>query len=254
MSFWENFFNITKQFAFFNTFFMGILSGVILSSFIYCLLSLCSVKKTLAAHRLEKTDVSQQEIIKLIEAKKKYFKEKMKKDKDNFGHFLITSIQELILEISSQFYPSSKYPYLELTIDESLILIFYINQRVDKVFQNKILIMFRKMTLKRIFVIREMVVKKNMIQKYQKVAKVTNTFNNIRNFFNPFHWFKKIIFDKPLGLIYHQIGVSLIAITGEEVYKIYSKKIFETEEDLEKDLQKVLDTISKVSADQSEKE
>lgn len=247
MSFWKNFFNITKQFAFFNTFFIGILSGVILSSFTYCLLSLRSVKKTLAAHRLEKTDVKQQEIIKLIEDKKKDFKDKMKKDKGNFGHFLITSTQELILEISSQFYPSSKYPYLELTIDESLILIFYIKQRVDQVFQNKILRMFRKMTLKRIFLIREMVIQKKMIQKHQKVTKVINTYNNIRNFCNPFHWLKKIIFYKPLELIYHQIGVSLIAITGEEVYKIYSKKIFETEEDLEKDLQKVFDTISKAS-------
>lgn len=233
---------------------MGILSGVIASSFTYCLLSLRSVKKTLSAHILEKTDVNQQEIIKLIEAKKKDFKVKMKKDKGNFGDFLITSIRELILEISSQFYPSSKYPYLELTIDESLILMFYINQRVDKVFQNKILRMFRKMTLKRIFIIREMVVKKNMIQKYQKIAKLTNNFNNIRNFFNPFHWFKKIIFDKPLELIYQQIGVSLISITGEEVYKIYSKKIFETEEDLEKDLKQVLDAISKVSTDQSTKD
>ncbi|MGZ3140021.1 hypothetical protein [Candidatus Phytoplasma solani] len=235
--------NFLSNMKHFFTYLVGFTSGFIFFGFVYCWLSLRSVKKNFVHGKVPK-DVNQKVILELIEAKKQDFKSKIKKDKDNFGNLLLASVRELTLEIINQFYPDSKYPYLELTIDESLILMLYINQRIDQIFQNKILIIFRKMTLKRIFIIREAIVKKNMVQKIQKTKKITTTLGNITNFLNPFHWIKKIIFDKPLELIFIQIGVSLIAITGEEFYKIYSKKIFKSESDVEQDLQKVLESVS----------
>ncbi|WP_349402159.1 putative membrane protein [Candidatus Phytoplasma solani] len=238
---------INSYLKFFISYLVGFISGFVFFAFVYCWLSLCNIKKSINQSKPEKNDVNQKAIIELIESKKKDFKTKIKKDKDNFGNLLLLSIKELTLEIVTQFYPKSKYPYLELTIDESLILILYINQRIDNIFKNKILRIFRKMTLKRIFIIREAIIKKNIVQKFQKTKKITNTLSNIKNLINPFHWIKKLVFDKPLELIFIQIGVSLISITGEEFYKIYSKKIFETEADVEQDLQKVLESISNVT-------
>ncbi|MBS2126374.1 hypothetical protein J8J04_01530 ['Fragaria x ananassa' phyllody phytoplasma] len=244
MSFWKSFIDISRQFIFFLSYFFGFISGFIFFGVFYCYLSLRKVQQNFAHSKPEKSDIDEKTIIQLIENKKQFFKTKMKQDKDNFGNLLLMSVKELILEIVKQFYPNSQYPYLELTIDESLVLILYINQRIDSVFQNKILTLFRKMTLKRIFVIRETIVNKNILQKVQKVKKITNTFNNVKNLINPFHWIKKVIFDKPLELIFIQIGISLISITGEEFYKIYSKKIFNNEDDVEKELQEVLDSMA----------
>ncbi|AGL90368.1 Conserved hypothetical protein [Candidatus Phytoplasma australiense] len=244
MQFLSSLWDIVRQFNFFITYISGFVSGLVFAFFIYFFLALRRIEKDFAKGRPAKKDVNRDTIIELIDAKGKDFKAKIKKDKDNFGNLLLASLKELTLEIPKHFYPDSKYPYLELTIEESLILMLYINKRIDNIFQNKILRIFRKMTLKRIFVIRGAIVKKNIVQKYQKTKKVVNTFGNVKNFLNPFHWIKKLVFDKPLELIFIQIGVSLISITGEEFYKIYSKKIFEPENDVEQDLKKVLESLS----------
>ena len=41
---------------------------------------------------------------------------------------------ELSKDIATKFYPESKYPLLELTIDETLMLGHYITDRIDKIF------------------------------------------------------------------------------------------------------------------------
>lgn len=85
------------------------------------------------------------------------------------------------------------------------------------------------------------------MHKYRKTRKIYNVFSNTLNLLNPFHWvkttFMKIFYDK----IIFKIGCSIITIMGEEIYKIYSKKIFETQniDDILKELEQEIKNTNK---------
>ena len=58
--------------------------------------------------------------------------------------------KDLAFDIASKFYPKSKYPYLELTVDETLVLAHYVTNRLDELFKSKLLKLLRGVTLRRI--------------------------------------------------------------------------------------------------------
>jgi hypothetical protein len=49
------------------------------------------------------------------------------------------------------------------------------------------------------------------------------------NIVNPVYWLRRIANEQVLERILVQIGLAIISITGEETYKIYSKKVFDVE-------------------------
>ncbi|MDC9031809.1 hypothetical protein [Columbia Basin potato purple top phytoplasma] len=215
------------KFQIFAAFFAGLIIGFAIFSLLY----LYSVLKNLNKQKNKIKDIknnklSNEEMNKLIKEKQKIFQEDIKDNPDDYIPSLLNNCKNLILETSSIFYPNSPFPYLEITIEEILTLIKYLHDRLENLFDKKIIFYFRKMTLRQIFVLKQKLIDKKYLKKYQKTNKILNFASNTLNCFNPFHWAKKFFIKIAFSKILDKIGCTIILIIGEEIYQIYSKKIF----------------------------
>ncbi|CAP18264.1 conserved hypothetical protein [Candidatus Phytoplasma mali] len=235
-------FLINKFFPLLHYFF-GFITGIIFCILFYFLFFLKRIKNEIQKSSVTETNLTQKEAKILIKKFSDKFKTEIKINKDEYMDILLNNLKILSYEIVVGFYPNSPYPYFELTIEESLLLFKYINKRLDKLFENRILKFFRHMTLRKIFVLRKMFIEKSIIKRYQKTKKKINTFSNVINLVNPFYWFKKLVLEQSMQIIFSKLGESIIIIFGEEMYKIYSKKMFSYQETSEKDLIKLLKEI-----------
>ncbi|QTX03049.1 hypothetical protein LFWB_4830 [Candidatus Phytoplasma luffae] len=240
----EKFLQFFRQyFSTFVAFLTGFFSGFLVFLLLYSFSMIRTFNKKKNIKETKNNNFSKKDMLELIEKKQKKFQEENQKKNDDYFLHLFQNCQELILEISSKFYPDSSFPYLELTLDEVLILVQYIHDRVDELFNKKILFLFRRITLKKIILLRKSILEKKYIQKYKKTNKVLSRISNVVNVINPFHWTKKIFFKLFYNKILTKIGDTIILILGEEIYKIYSKTIFKSElnlndlmEEIEKEL------------------
>ncbi|MEZ0180236.1 hypothetical protein ['Camptotheca acuminata' phytoplasma] len=229
----------------FTTFVFGLFSGFIMFFLLYLFSVFRSFNKKFSAKQSLNDKFTDEDMKELISKTQQKFKEYNKKKLDNYIPSLFENCKNLILETSSNLYPDSQHPYLELTMDECLSLIQYLHDRIDELFDKKIISFFKSVTLNKIMIYKKKLVDKQYIKKYKKTNKFLGTISNVVNLINPFHWTKKIFFKFFYNKIFNKIGEALILILGEEVYKIYSKKIFESDLDindifneLQNDLQK----------------
>lgn len=62
---------------------------------------------------------------------------------------------------------------------------------------------------------------------------------------NPVYWGRRITQEVALNIIVVKIGLALIAITGEETYKIYSKKVFDEDLSIDMGVDGIYEDINK---------
>ncbi|MFR0367727.1 hypothetical protein [Candidatus Phytoplasma palmae] len=225
----------------FTAFFIGLFCGFLLFSLMYLFFIIKNFNKTFHQLKVKNNKLTNEQMNEFIIKAQQKFKKDIKKDKNDYIFSLWRNIHELTYKISSSFFPDSEFPYLELTIDESLVLIKYLHHRIEELFQKRIIFVFKKMTLRRIFTLKKQLVDKKYIDNFKKTNKCINLVSNTLNLFNPFHWTKKIFFNTFYETIISKIGCSIIVITGEEVYKIYSKTLFTADQNLNK----ILATLEK---------
>jgi hypothetical protein len=233
------------HFNFFITFFVGMSCGIFCSFLIYLFLFLKNFNKNYKKNKTKNNNLDEQKMNLLIKETQDNFIKDIKQNKDKYMFFLFKNSKELILKVANSFFPNSNYPYLELNIEESLVLIHYIHNRIDKLFEQKILLIFKKTTLRQIFLLRKKIIEKKYISKFKKTNKTISIFSNLVNFINPFHWFKKIFFKTFYNTIMNKIGCAIILIIGEEVYKIYSKTLFKSEQNIENLLEELKKDLEK---------
>lgn len=243
-----NLFGITIEFSTFIAFFVGIGIGFLLLLLVYLYAVLRSINKDLKLNKVQEEDIDEEEIKWMIQQSQKEFKDKELREQEGYGNLLLRQLKELTNDIAKKFYPESPYPYLELTIDESIALVHYITNRIDEMTNTKILRLFRPMTLRRIAELNNTKTKieESRVVKAAKkhgIAKVATSTLKVINAISPFHWFKRVTFDKAVGVILVKIGLALIAITGEETYKIYSKKVFDKDVELETSVEDIYNEI-----------
>lgn len=232
----------------FIAFFIGLFLGFILLLLIYLYAVLKGLKRDLILNKVEEEDIDEEEIKWLILSAQKNFKNKELRQEVGYGGLLSSEIKELTMAIASKFYPNSPYPYLELTIDETLEFTNYLTNRVKELMASPILKMFRAMTLRKI---AELNNTKNKIEesrlvkvaKKTKITKIASSALKVLNLANPFYWFKKLTIDQAVSLITVRIGTEIIAIVGEETYKVYSKKVFQVEKTLEPTVEDLYESI-----------
>lgn len=240
---WTNYLNFYKYAKNFGIFLSGLFCGCFICVLIYIFYLLKNFNKKFYSLKIEKDDLKYSHLKELILKTQNQFTNDIQHKKNDFFKALLHNSQNLAFQISIDFYPNSPFPYLELTIDESLVLIKYIHERIEKLFDQKIIFIFKKMTLRRIFTLKQKLIDKKYIEKTKKTNKIANICFNTINIFNPFHWAKKIFLKNVYKSIFNQIGRSIILIVGEELYKIYSKQLFKCDEDVEKDLNDFLNEL-----------
>ncbi len=226
------------------TFFSGVLFGFILMALWYIVAVLASLNKGIRKRGVDVEDIDQKEIEWLINDAHKSFKNKQKRNEVGFGQYLLDLSLELSNDIATKFYPRSKYPYLELSLDESLILLRYVSDRFNELLNKPILKMFKGMTLRRLITLNDAKVKidNNLIVKTSNKLKAFEIFKNsmmVLNVVNPIYWFRRLVLDNVTNAVMVKLGLVVISLTGEETYKIYSKKVFNEERELDSGIEAI---------------
>lgn len=229
-----------------------LLTGVILGFFIcgilYLIILLNSIRK---ANKNDQKQNYTEDIIKtsevneiILKAKEQYKIDK-KKSSIALKMDLVKSISwNLINDISKVYYPDSKYPVYELSLDELIKLSYYITERVDNIFNGNILKHARKFKISQLIALIEAKKKmdeKKIVKASKKVhaGKIVKVASAAINFINPAFWVKKIMFSTTLNVGSNKMANIIIQIVGEETAKIYSKHLFYPNNDIEESIKQL---------------
>ncbi len=247
---WKFQFDITAIISFL----IGILLGAVLICMLYAFFVLASLRNKKFIIKTDEDNLTTAEVKDMIAVCQKTFK-----DKDLRGDLSRVSYCKnlcvgLVYGIATRFYPKSKHPLLELSVDEAMMLTVYIENRVEEIMNRKGIRLLKRI---KVSTIVELTHKTNRVMdsKAFKVTKEVNstvsTIKKIVNVVNPAWWFRKLVIDKTLNVITNKLCLVIIAIVGEETYKIYSKTVFNKEVDIESDINDILTSIDEDLIDAS---
>lgn len=229
------------------SFLLGILMGIIILFLIYALVVVSSIRTKDFIAKTEKDDLTTQEVKQMVEDTQKSFKDKtLRGDLGRVVH-CERLCKDLALGIAVRYYPESKHPFLELSINELTMLTTYVTKRVDELLNHKGIRMLRKI---KISTIVDLTAKKKQIEDskaFQTTVSIGSKLSKVKyvlNFINPLNWGRKLIVDNVMNIIINQICLVVIAIVGEETYKIYSKKVFHKEVEIDTGSDELIETIS----------
>ncbi len=215
---------------------VGILTGAIIVVYVFFLLFISDNKRKVKIIKSKSRDKSIVEVKNIILASQEDFKNKTKKEKGYVNTALSISL-EVIKNISKYYYPESKYPEYELSINEALELNHYITNRVAEMIDRPVV---RRVKSLNISTIVDVLNKKKAIEdtkivktaKKYKIGKIASLGMTVLNAVNPVYWVKKIIINGGSTFLTKKVCLIIIAIVGEETNNVYSKKIFNDSVDL----------------------
>ncbi len=144
-----------------------------------------------------------------------------------------TSCLNMFIDIAKLYYPDSKYPEFELTIDEIIKLDYYIMEKIEKIFSRKLIKRFRTLKVVSIMNIIDSTKKVTDNRVVKQTTKQASKVWKVLNFINPIYWGKKLITEVAVSKISNKIILTLIDIVGIESSKVYSKSAFTKEDDYE---------------------
>lgn len=226
-------------------FLMGIIVGGIISGIIYLIIFFKSINKADKINQLtsfKENIVQTNDVNKLISGAKDQYKEETKDYGIVFKMEALKNIAwDLVKSIANVYYPDSKHPIYELSIDELIKLCYYITERIDKVFQGKILKNVRNFKISQIITIIE-TKKKIDDNKIIKASKKLNSSGLYKaasatlNIVNPVYWARKIVVSSSVNFGSNKIANIIIDIVGEETAKVYSKHLFVKENNISEDI------------------
>lgn len=229
------------------SFLLGIGIGMAILVLIYIVIVLSSFNKQ--KFIVKSAEVVDDEVIKeVIKMTQEAFKDKKLRGKENEFIYCKNLCGDLISDIATRFFPNSKRPLLELSIDEVLMLSVYISNRLDEVLSHRGMRALRKVKISSIMQLTD--VKKNIddnpIVKATKKYKIAETFKaakKVVNVVNPVFWVRKLIINSMFTIVINKICLVLIGIVGEETYKIYSKNVFNTEATIDTGIDTIMEEI-----------
>jgi hypothetical protein len=232
----------------FVSFLIGVSFGFLILLLIYLYAVLKSLNKGMKLRAADEEDIDEEEIKMLIKDAQIQFKNKEQRNSVGYPKYLLQINRELSVDIAKKFFPRSKYPYLELTLDETLMLNHYITDRLEEVLSGRILRLFRGMTLSKLVELNETknkIENNPIVKTAKKYNKVTKAAFAVINAVNPVYWGRRITQDIALQIVMVKIGTALIGITGEETYKIYSKKVFDEDKTIDTGVDQIYDDLKR---------
>lgn len=222
----------------------GILIGFVLSLAVYLIIFVASIRSE--NKRLdninENTDLEnlQSELaLKIDEIKLNFLNDSTGLSTKEKTQMLGSIIYQTVNVVASSYYPESKYPIYELSIDELIVLLKYLSNRLDEVFSKRILRLFRKMTITQVFkfIDAKKKVEDNKIVKTTikaKPHKIISAISATLNYANPIYWFKRIFTGTVVNFTINKVFTLVIDIVADETSKAYSKSIYNEEININK--------------------
>lgn len=229
------------------SFIVGVIMGMIILMLIYALLVVSSMRSKDFITKTEKDDLTTEEVKDMVKRAQDSYKDKsLRLNTPRFNHCINLS-KDLAYGIAARYYPNSKNPLLELSVNELTILMGYITERVDEILNRRAIRILRQAKL---ITIVNMSNKAKEIEQSEvfktsvKVGKFASKVKNVISIINPLNWGRRLIVDRIVNLILDKICIVIISIVGEETYKIYSKKVFNKEVEIDTDTEKELEDLT----------
>lgn len=218
------------------SFFLGILMGVIILMLFYALLVVSSLHTKEFVTKTEKDDLTTQEVKQMVsDAQRSFRDKKLRADSGRVTHCYKLA-RDLSYGIAVRFYPESKHPFLELSVNELTMLTTYITQRVEELLNHRGIRILRKLKISTIVDITtkgKQVEESKAFQTTVAIGEKLSKVKYVLNFINPLNWGRKLIVDNVMNIIINQICLVVLSIVGEETYKIYSKKVFDKDVEID---------------------
>lgn len=232
------------------SFLLGIFLGVVIAILVYLILVLSTMNKNKKVFKPQVENVDSNEIVKLIEDSKNQFKDELLRSDTPYITYAIDITKKMVYEIAHKFYPKSKRPLLEISIDEALMLFNYISKRLDELLDHKGLRFLKKFKISFIMGLYDVKenINENDLVKVTKKYKLKNAFNaakNALNLINPVYWIRKFVMSKAINVIIKKLCVVMISVAGEETYKIYSKSIYNEYNEIDTGVVELVDDLEK---------
>ena len=229
------------------SFIVGIVLGAVALCMLYALFVIGSLRNKKFLIKTDNDDLTTTEVKQMIIDCQSTFKDSaLRGDLSRVAHCKNLCVS-LAYGIATRFYPKSKHPLLELSIDEVMMLTIYIENRIDEILNRKGIRLLKKLKISSIVEFTQKT-NKVMDSKAFKITKEVNTTLNavkkIINVVNPAWWFRKLVIDNTINVITNKMCLVVIAVVGEETYKIYSKTVFNKEVDFESNVDEILTSIS----------
>lgn len=252
--FWIFSFDISSLIAFV----VGIFVGFVILCLVYLILVLSSLRKK---KHIVKTDVvvTDEELAMIYKNSITAFKDKTLKGPNALiGHCFNVS-SDMVKDIARKYYPKSKYPLAELSVDEILMLTKYISDRINELVDRPVLRLLKKVKLTYILSLYDTKKKidDSAIVKVTKKYKVKRIFKSVigaLNVLNPIYWVRKLVIDKTLDAAMKKLCNVIIGIVYEETVKIYSKRVFDEEKIVSANIDKYIYEIDAEMKDVTEEE
>ena len=156
-----------------SAFFFGVLTGMVLLTTTFVFLFIRS--KVIDVEKITKptSEVDPDVLIALIKSKQKEFKQKRKLREEGVAKLTFNISFELVNEIAKYFFPESKYPTLELNVNELLKLNHHITDRINDILDKPVIKNTKKMQIVKVM---EMLDKKRQVEE-TKVFKAAKKWN-----------------------------------------------------------------------------
>ncbi len=233
------------NFANFFSFLIGLGVGFAIFALVYLLLILLSLNKKKYVIKSQINDVSDEEIKKIILDAQNAFKDKKLKGEDAMIGYCYNLSKELVIHIASRFFPNSKHPVFELSIDELILLANYISLRVDEILSKRGLRIFRKLKISTIVGWTDVkkTIDENPIIKAIKISETLTAAKKVINVINPLWWAKRFISTASMNLLLKKLCLVIMGIIGEETYKIYSKSVFDKDVTIDSGVAEIVEEI-----------
>ncbi len=244
----------------FNTiisFIIGILFGIIILCLIYAILVVASLGDKKYIIKTEDDSLSEKKVKELIMDAKKFYKDKKLRGKTGRVTHCYKIAKDLAYGIAASFYPNSKYPLLELTVDEVVALLGYIQTRVNELLDRRGLKILKRLKVSFITDLSQKtttVINSKAFNVTKDVSKGFGIFKKVINVVNPVVWVRKAIIDNTMVIVLDKLCLVIITVVGEETYKIYSKKVLNKEVEIDSDVEELIDELKEEVAGEGNNE
>ena len=241
------------------SFIIGIVAGCALLALIYAILVVSSLKSKKYIVKGNVVDVTDEMILEIVNnAKKAFSDKKIKGAKSTIGHCW-TVCSNMVLEIATKFFPKSKHPAAELTVDEILQLCVYVSNRVNEIIDRPALRLVKGLKLSTILSLGDAkkFIDDSPLMKLTKKYKIKQVFGKIfgfLNILNPVYWIRRLSLNTTLDFAVSKLCLTIIGIVGEETYKIYSKRVFDEERTIDTEVDKLVNSLETDLENVSEEE
>lgn len=229
------------------SFLIGVFMGFIILLLVYALLVVSSMKTKNFFAKTDQDDLTTEEIKDMVQNTQITYKDKNLRGELSRIPFCYKLCKDLAYGIAARYYPKSNHPLLELSINEITMLTGYITSRVDEILNHRGVRMLRKLKISTIVDIsskKKDIEESKAFQATMAISQNLNKFKYVLNIINPVNWGRKLVVDRILNIVIDQICLVTISIVAEETYKIYSKKVFNKDVEIDTGADKLIEEMS----------